>query len=327
MTTSGTLIGNTVLVELLAQILNLTDTGFEVVELGTLVKTYCQRIHITTRHTAIGDITLVHNAEHLAATPQSLITERHETTHIDNRVLLRRHSHNVGIGEHLAHDLLDRFVGITLLALLDEVGILGKASRVDLQQHAILAAKSCHLADICHRNGLTSRSVVGNCQHHSRDTLLRIGFEHLLQLCGIEITLKWYFELGILRLVDRAVDSVRTTILDMTLSGVEMRVAGQHVVLLDNGRIENILSRATLMRRQEVVETKNILDRLLHIEVRLGTCITLVAKHNCRPLAVAHCARTRVGQQVDKHLLTAQAKQIVMRLSNPLLTLGASAAT
>ncbi len=113
----------------------------------------------------------------------------------------------------------------------------------------------------------------------------------------------------------------------MTLRGIEMRVAGQHVVLLNDGRIEHILSRATLMRGQEIVETKDILDRLLHIVVRFCTCVALIAEHNCRPLAVAHCARTRVSQQIDKDLLAAQTKQIVMCLSNPLLTLLAGAAT
>ena len=58
-------------------------------------------------------------------------------------------------------------------------------------------------------------------------------------------------------------------------------------------------------------------DDLLQPEVGCGAGVTLVTGHHRRPLAVAHRARARVGQQVDGHLVGAQLEEVVVRLANP----------
>ncbi len=208
-TTGGALVGDAVLVELGAQILYLLDARFEIVELGTLVQTYCQSVHVATRHAAVGNEALVHNAEHLAAAPQLLVAECDEAAHVDNGVLLRRHGHDVGIREHLAYDLLDRLIGVALFARLDEVCVLGEAGRVDLQTHAVAVAQLRYLADVGHRYGLSAGRVVRDGQHDCRYALLGRLLQHLLQLGRVEVALEGNLQLRVGSLVDRTVDRVR----------------------------------------------------------------------------------------------------------------------
>ena len=317
------LVRHAVLVEQVAQQLHLPDAGVELSELRVFVQSHGQRVHVAARHAAVGDIAFEHDAEGHGLAEQLLGTHRHEASHVHHAVLLGRNGHDVGVLVDFAHDLLDRLVGVALLAGLDEVGVLGEAGRVDEQGHAVTAAHLGRLADVAHRHGLSSGRVVGDRQHDARNLLAGILAQHLFELGGVHLALEGDFELRVGRGVDRAVHGVTAAVFDMSLRGVEMGVARHDVAFAEQRREDDVLRRAALMRGQEVGHAEQPFDRLPEPEVGGGSGIALVAGHQGGPLAVRHRAGSRIGQQVDRHLVRTQLEEVVVRLANPRLALGA----
>ena len=107
----------------------------------------------------------------------------------------------------------------------------------------------------------------------------------------------------------------------MPLRGVEVRVARHDVALLEQRREDDVLGGAALVRGQEVGHVEQAPDDLLQPEVGCGAGVTLVTGHHRRPLAVAHRARARVGQQVDRHLVRTQLEEVVVSFADPGLAL------
>ena len=127
MSTGGALIRNAVFIEQRGEILNLVDAGLKHVELGVLIQALCDSVEIAAVQSAIGDIALEGNAIEFGSLIPVVATGGDEATHIDDCILLARHSSGINILIHLPHYFLDRLVGITFLTGFDEVGILGKA--------------------------------------------------------------------------------------------------------------------------------------------------------------------------------------------------------
>ena len=103
------------------------DTCLEHVELGVLIESHCQRIEVATVHSAISDVAFEGDAIEFAALEPLLVVGGDEATHVHDAVFLGRHRHGIHVAIHLAGNLLDGLVGISLLAGLDEIGVLGKA--------------------------------------------------------------------------------------------------------------------------------------------------------------------------------------------------------
>ena len=327
MAARGALVGHAVFVEQVAQQFHLADAGVELFELGILVEAHGQGVHVAARHAAVGEVTLVHDAVLHRLAVELLVVHGQEAAHVHHAVLLGRNGHQVGVGVDFAYDLLDALVLVAGLAGLDEVGVLGEAGRVDQHRDAVAAAQLGGLADVAHRNGLAAGRVVGDGQHHARDLLLRVRLEHVLQLLQIHFTLERKLLLRVGRSVDGAVDRMAAAELDVALRGVEMRVARHDVALLEQGREDHVLGGAALVGRQEVGHAEEVVHDLLQPEVGRGAGVALVARHHGRPLAVAHRARARVGQQVDGDLVAAQFEEVVFRFADPLLAFGTGRGT
>ena len=227
------------------------------------------------------------HAESLSTIIPVLTLGSDEATHVNDTVFLGTHGHCISIRVHLAHDFLDGLVGITLLTGLDEVSVLSKTSRVEYNGFAILVGNSTHLTEVLHRNGLTASSIVGYSNDDER-YLVGMFSQSLFQFHGVNITLERNLKLSLLGLIDGAVECNSLTAFNMTLGGVEVRVAGNDVTFVYKIRKENVLSSTALMCRDDIFETSEACDGLFQEEERVSTSIALVAGHDACPLAVAH---------------------------------------
>lgn len=127
MTTDGSLIGDAILVEQPCQEFNLVDAGVKHVILGVFIKTDSESLHVTTVHAAIGEVALKGDTVGLGSLIPVFPTGGDETAHVDDGIFLGAHGHAVGEVKHFLDNLLDGLVGISILAGLDKIGILGKA--------------------------------------------------------------------------------------------------------------------------------------------------------------------------------------------------------
>ena len=109
-----------------------------------------------------------------------------------------------------------------------------------------------------------------------------------LQFGGIHISLEGHFELGVLGLVNGAVECRGVATLDVSLGGVEVGVAGHHVTLFHEIGEEHVLGGSSLVGGDDVFEAREPGDGLLHLQEGACAGIALVAHHDARPLAVAH---------------------------------------
>ena len=320
MAAHGTLVGNAVFVELRGEVLHLSDARFEHRELGVFVEAHRQRVQVASVHAAVSNKTLEGNAELLCALVPFLVVRGDETAHVHESVFLGRHRHRIHVGIHLARNLLDGFLGISLFARLDEIGVFGKSGRVHHHGHAVFVAERAGFADVLHRNGLSANGVVRHREHHKRHVSLVLD-EHFLEFFQRYVALERQLQLRVASLVDGHVDGLRLAKLNVALRRVEMGVARNNVALLHQIREEHVLGSATLMGGNDVLEAEQPLHHLLELEKRRRAGIAFVAEHHGRPLAVAHGACSRVGQAVDIHLVGFQHKHVVMGFAEPLFPL------
>ena len=99
------------------------------------------RLEVVAGETPVGGKALGEDQQVPAAFRPPVVVEGQEAPDVGEAVLLGRHRAPVGQGEHLAGDLPGRPVALALLALLDEVRVLGEPARVEIERHAVLAAQ------------------------------------------------------------------------------------------------------------------------------------------------------------------------------------------
>ena len=322
--TGGTLVGDAVLVEFLGQVVDLFDAGLNHLELKVFFQTDSQSVHIAAVHTAVGQEALEGDAEHLGTLVPVLLVGGDEAAHVDQAVLLGAHGHAVGIAEHLLADLGEGLVLVAFLAGLDEVGVLDEAGAVDVDGHTVFVAEFAGLADVLHADGLSADGVVGDGKNHEGHIAL-VLLQHLLQLGEVDIAFERHLELGVVSLLDGHVDGEGFAALDVALGGVEVGVAGDDHAGLHQVAEQHVLSGTALVGGDDVVETGDFGDGVLHVEERASAAVALVAHHHGGPLAVAHGAGAGVGQEVDVDVVALQHEHVLVGLVEPLLTLLASA--
>ncbi len=76
---------------------------------------------------------------------------------------------------------------------------------------------------------------------------------------------------------------------------------------------QDALRRAPLVRRDHVLVAEDILHGIAKVVEAAAAGIALVAQHDGCPLPRRHRSRARIGQQVDKHIVSGKQKQVVMR--------------
>ena len=172
-----------------------------------------------------------------------------------------------------------------------------------------MAELAC-LADILHRYRLSAYGIVGHSKYHKWH-ITRVVLEELLEVNEVYVTLEWDFELGVFCLFDGHVNCVCTACFDMTFGGVEVRVTRDDLPLFYKVREEYVLCSTTLVSRDDIVETRDAGDSVFEFEEGFTARVAFVAEHERSPLAVGHGSSTRVGKQVNIHLLAAEHKDVV----------------
>ena len=185
-----------------------------------------------------------------------------------------------------------------------------RSGRVENDALVVLVGDLAHAAEVVHRNGLSAGGVV--CDRHDDERyLVGVLGKTFPQLVEIHVALEGHFELGVLCLVDGAVYSESLAALDVTLGGVEVRVARNDVAFLHEVGEKHVLGSAALVGGDHILEACDAGDSILQLIERACTCVALVSGHHRRPLAVAHRACTRVGDTVDVNLIRTEHEHIV----------------
>ncbi len=116
--------------------------------------------------------------------------------------------------------------------------------------------------------------------------------------------------LRVAALGDDEVDGLGAGELDVGARRVEVRVVGDDLVRPAEHAEQDLLGGPTLVRRDDVREREQLLDRLEEHVPRRRAGVRLVAVLDRRPLVAAHRAGARVGQQVDEHVLGVDREQV-----------------
>lgn len=149
------------------------------------------RGHVPAGHPAVGEKALVEDSPLFAGLEEVLqigvVVDRDESPNVDEAVFLPAHHDGVGEGELLAGDLSDRSFRVSLLALLDEVGVLGEPTGIDHQCSADLVGQLAGLSDVLDADGLARRRVVGDRDDDNRDVLGTDPRDYLVGAADVEV--------------------------------------------------------------------------------------------------------------------------------------------
>jgi hypothetical protein len=199
----------------------------------------------------------------------------------------------------LVENLCDRFVAIARLALLNEPGVLDGSSGIENDLDAHLARVRPNGAQVGKADGLTARQIHRRGDAHVRDVFDTHRLDESIEARNVDVAFERVLGLGIMRRVDDDVLKRRAGELLVQTRGGEIHVARHAIARLDEQFRKDVLSAATLMRRDDVLEAVMRSHRFLEaVEVsRTGIC--LVAEHHPRPLAIGHGVGAGVGQEVD----------------------------
>src|SRR5579884_1958190 len=101
-------------------------------------------LEVASRQSTVCGIAFGKNQEILLLARQNVIIGAEEAADIGHAVFLSRHGATVAEREHLLRNLLRSLKGVSRLAQLDEIGILGKSACVEIQRNAVPAADRAH---------------------------------------------------------------------------------------------------------------------------------------------------------------------------------------
>jgi hypothetical protein len=111
-------------------------------------------------------------------------------------------------------------------------------------------------------------------------------------------------------LSDDEVERLGAGRLDVRPRRVEVRVVGDDLAGSADDREEDLLRRPALVRRDDVTEREQVLDRLEEREPRGRPGIRLVAVLDRGPLVPAHRAGPRIGQEIDQDVVGMEREEI-----------------
>ncbi len=174
-------------------------------------------------------------------------------------------------------------------------------------------ADLAHAAQVGHRDRLTAARVVGHGHEdgwHVRGAALA---DEAIQRVEVHVALEGMDGRRLTALRDDQVDSLGAGEFDIRPRRVEVRVAGDRLARSADDAEEDLLRRPALVRRDDMAEREQVLDRVQEPEPRWRAGIALVAALDARPLVAAHGARAGIGEQVDEHIVGVDVEQVVAR--------------
>jgi hypothetical protein len=295
----------------LAEIGGRADPVAQVVVLDDLLQALRHRLQVAACQPAVGREALGED-EHGAAPLGPLVgVHGQPAADVGQGVLLAAHRHSVSQGGHLADDVGNGGIGVTILALLDEPGILGEAAGVQEQRQAVSVADLAHGSEVGQRHRLSATGVVRDRDEHHRDVVDAALPDQGLQRIGVHVALEGMDRRGRSSLRDHQVDRLCTAELDVGAGGVEVRVRRDDLARTADDAEQDLLRRPALVGGDDVAEWPQLGHRLEEAVPRGRACVRLVAALDARPLLGRHRAGPRVGEQVDEHVGGVEVKQVV----------------
>ena len=182
------------------QILHLANTIGEPILAHAIAQTDRQTLHRAAFQTAISRETFLHDAEGAAFSINieiAVVFNAEQTTHWHHRVFLRRHGEYIGVLITFAGNFLDGFILITRLALLNKIGILGKACGIHHHRNVIFLRDGIHAAQIGNGYRLATSGITGNGADNIRHIFSACFFNARFQFFQIKITFEIVFDAGI----------------------------------------------------------------------------------------------------------------------------------
>jgi hypothetical protein len=174
-------------------------------------------------------------------------------------------------------------------------------------------------AKVGHADRLTATRVVGHRDHHQRNA--RRTRECSFEGDEVDVPLERTERPRIAGFDAGQIQCNGAAVLDVGTRSVEVRVVRNDVAAgADRGK-EDPFCRASLVCRQDVPETGDVMHRLLECKERPGAGVRLIALHHRGPLVHGQRPRSRIGQEVDQDIARAQLKGVVMRGTQCVLTL------
>ena len=164
-------------------------------------------------------------------------------------------------------------------------------------------AQGACILDVLHGNRLSANGIVGYGKYHERNVALVFN-QNLLQLFKRNVALERHLFLSVLGIVAGYVYSLGMSALYVTLGGIEVSVARNHVAFLHQIGEENVFGSPSLVSRNHVVHSEDFLYHSLKLVERGCSGITLVAEHQFSPLAVAHGTGAAVCEKVYVNLFS-----------------------
>src|SRR5690606_13750165 len=163
------------------------------------------------------------------------VVEGEEPPDVGHTVLLGRHGHPVGQGEHLAGDLDGERVLVSRFAGLDEPGVFGEPAGVEYEGHPVAVAYRPYRTEILQGYRLAATAVVGHRHHHQRDPLDTDFGKCGLESIDVHVPFEWMARLRITTFRNHQISCLRTLILDVRPCRVEMGVGWDDVARFDHG--------------------------------------------------------------------------------------------
>ena len=240
------------------------------------------------------------------------VAHREPAADVGEPVLLGAHRHAVGEGRHVVDDVGDRTVGLARLTGLDEPRVLGEPAGVEEQRDAVAVAHGADLAQVLERDRLAAARVVRDGDEDDRDAVAA-RVEQRLEPRDVHVPLERVDRLWVAALGDDEVDRLGARELHVGARGVEVRVVGDDLVRPAQDAEQDLLGGPTLVGGDDVREREQLLDRLEERVPRRRAGVRLVAVLDRRPLVAAHRPGSRVGQQVDEHVLGVDREQVPAR--------------
>jgi hypothetical protein len=174
-------------------------------------------------------------------------------------VLFRAHRHPVGERRDVVDDVNNGPAGLSLLALVDEPGVLSESARVKEKRNAVPIAYGPNRAEVAQRDRLPTARVVGDRREHDRDIRRPLG-EEPLERVDVHVALERMNRRRLATLGDDQVERLRPGRLDIRSGRVEVSVVRNDLARPAEDTEEDLLRGPTLVGGDDVLERKECLN-------------------------------------------------------------------
>ena len=199
------------------------------------------------------------------------------------------------------------------LARLDETRVLGEAARVEKQRLSIPGAERPDATQVRERHRLPAAGVVRDGDHHQWHAI-RLPGQQPVERLQVDVALERVLEVRHASLRDDQVPGLGALDLDVGARRVEMVVVRHDIARMQDRVEQDPLSGSSLVSRNDVRESGEVLDDRFEAIERPAPRIGLVGLHQSAPLRRRHGPGSGIGQQVDQHVLGLQPEHVVAGL-------------